>query len=167
MKRRMKEIKSMKPEPQNAAPVNSETEGSHLEPDAQDAGEGENQPANTGGEREGWRAYFPAAVRKISQRRDDEERAGGTFARLQARFGITLMVLIFALFCFAASARANTYIVSTAADNGSDANPTFGSLRKAIRDANAVPGADTIIFQIPGGGLHTITPRAQLPDILH
>lgn len=35
-----------------------------------------------------------------------------------------------------------------------------GSLRQAIVDANAAPGADQIAFDIPGDGPHTITPGA-------
>ncbi len=40
-----------------------------------------------------------------------------------------------------------------------------GSLRQAILDANdtvASPGPDTIIFDIPGAGVHTITPQSDL-----
>src|SRR5262249_29855932 len=35
-------------------------------------------------------------------------------------------------------------------------NAGVDSLRQAILDANASPGVDTIIFAIPGGGVHTI-----------
>ena len=40
-----------------------------------------------------------------------------------------------------------------------------GSLQQAILDANATNGLDTIIFQIPGTGVHTITPTSALPAI--
>ena len=41
-----------------------------------------------------------------------------------------------------------------------------GSLRQAIIDANAAAGLDTIAFNIPGAGVHTITtPTIDLPDI--
>src|SRR6187401_1100687 len=41
-----------------------------------------------------------------------------------------------------------------------------GSLRQAILDANALAGADTINFNIPGGGgVRTITPQSTLPTI--
>ena len=40
-----------------------------------------------------------------------------------------------------------------------------GSLRQAILDANAAAGADTINFNIPGGGVQTITPQSTLPTI--
>ncbi len=50
------------------------------------------------------------------------------------------------------AAVAATFTVTTAADSGA------GSLRQAILDANANAGADTIAFDIPGSGIHTITP---------
>src|SRR6516225_769397 len=40
-----------------------------------------------------------------------------------------------------------------------------GSLRQAILDANADPGLDTIIFDIPGSGAHTIRPTMPLPTV--
>ncbi len=40
-----------------------------------------------------------------------------------------------------------------------------GSLRQAILDANASPGADTIRFNIPGTGVHTIALASALPDV--
>ena len=52
-----------------------------------------------------------------------------------------------------------TFVVST--DN--DAGP--GSLRQAITDANAQPGADIVRFDIPGTGVQTITLLTALPDI--
>jgi hypothetical protein len=54
---------------------------------------------------------------------------------------------------------AATFTVTTTADSGA------GSLRQAIDDANATPGADTIVFDIPGAGVHTITPQSLLPII--
>ncbi len=47
--------------------------------------------------------------------------------------------------------------------NTDDSGP--GSLRQAILDANANPGADTIVFDIAGSGVHTITPLSLLPII--
>ena len=41
-----------------------------------------------------------------------------------------------------------------------------GSLRQAIMDANDSPGKDTIVFNIPGSGVHTITPTAGLPQVM-
>jgi hypothetical protein len=50
------------------------------------------------------------------------------------------------------------FTVTTTADSGP------GSLRQAILDANANPGADTVRFQI-GSGPQTIQPLTALPDI--
>ncbi|MEK6409437.1 MAG: hypothetical protein AABN34_21140 [Acidobacteriota bacterium] len=58
------------------------------------------------------------------------------------------------------TAAATTFTVINTNDSGP------GSLRQAILDANANPGLDTIDFNVPGGGVHTITPGLQLPDIL-
>ena len=41
----------------------------------------------------------------------------------------------------------------------------LGSLRRAIYDANASPGADLIAFAIPGAGVRTIAPTSALPAI--
>ena len=54
---------------------------------------------------------------------------------------------------------ANTYTVTSTADSGA------GTLRQAILDANANPGADTIAFNITGSGVHTIAPTSDLPYI--
>jgi Ca2+-binding RTX toxin-like protein len=52
------------------------------------------------------------------------------------------------------------FTVLTTADFGG------GSLRQAILDANATPGADTIVFDIVGdGGVQTIQPASALPAI--
>jgi parallel beta-helix repeat protein len=40
-----------------------------------------------------------------------------------------------------------------------------GSLRDAIEQANATPGADQIVFKIPGAGPHVIQPRTLLPPL--
>ena len=40
-----------------------------------------------------------------------------------------------------------------------------GSLQQAILDADATNGLDTITFQIPGSGVHTISPTNALPAI--
>jgi len=41
-----------------------------------------------------------------------------------------------------------------------------GSLRQAILDANGTAGADTIKFDLPGAGSHTISPASELPEIV-
>jgi hypothetical protein len=48
--------------------------------------------------------------------------------------------------------------------NTNDAGP--GSLRDAIVAANASPGNDLITFNIPGPGVHTISPLSQLPPLI-
>ena len=53
----------------------------------------------------------------------------------------------------------SVYAVINTADSGE------GSLRQAILDANAHPGQDTIIFDIPGRGAHAIRPLSPLPAI--
>ena len=51
------------------------------------------------------------------------------------------------------------YIVTNTNDSGA------GSLRQAILDANANSGADTINFNITGGGVQTIAPTSALPAV--
>jgi titin len=47
--------------------------------------------------------------------------------------------------------------------NTNDSGP--GSLRQAILDSNATPGLDTIAFNVPGAGAHTISPLTPLPFV--
>ncbi len=61
-------------------------------------------------------------------------------------------------FIFAQTAPQATFTVTNNNDAGA------GSLRQAILDANASPGADTIVFNIAGGAT-TITPASPLPEI--
>jgi hypothetical protein len=61
-----------------------------------------------------------------------------------------------AAFLFAAPLAAGTFTVTNTNDTGA------GSLRQAILDANAAAGADTIVFAIPGSGVHTIAPASAL-----
>jgi hypothetical protein len=53
----------------------------------------------------------------------------------------------------------NTFVANNTNDSGA------GSLRQAILDANATPGTQTVVFQILGAGVHTISPTSALPDI--
>src|SRR5437763_17209557 len=85
---------------------------------------------------------------------------GGSVTRLTSIVMVTLTIAF-----FASMAHAATFHVTTTADNGNNANPTAGSLRKAILDADANAGKDTIDFNIPGAFLHTISPPSSLPDI--
>src|SRR5207253_1041260 len=55
---------------------------------------------------------------------------------------------------------ANTSLVVT---NTNDAGP--GSLRNAMLSANLHAGPDTILFNIPGNGVHLITLASDLPGL--
>jgi hypothetical protein len=70
----------------------------------------------------------------------------------------SLWLAAFAL-CLGGRLAAATYTVVNTDDAG------VGSLRQAILDANANAGADTIAFNIAGGGVHTIEPATGLPTI--
>ena len=59
----------------------------------------------------------------------------------------------------ATSAQAATFSVTNTNDSGA------GSLRAAILSANATSAADTITFNIPGAGAHSIAPTSALPVI--
>ena len=61
--------------------------------------------------------------------------------------------------CLASQATAATFTVTNTMDSGP------GSLRQAILDANISSGSDLIAFNIPGSGVHTISPLSALPDI--
>jgi parallel beta-helix repeat protein len=57
------------------------------------------------------------------------------------------------------AARAAIFTVTNTDDSGA------GSLRQAILDANANAGTDTIAFNIPGAGVHTISPLTAFANI--
>jgi hypothetical protein len=82
---------------------------------------------------------------------------------LTTKFRFVLLHLVVLLLLGArgtAVIQAATFTVTTAADSGP------GSLRQAILDANANPGADTIAFAIGAtGSQQTIQPTAALPTI--
>jgi uncharacterized repeat protein (TIGR01451 family) len=67
---------------------------------------------------------------------------------------VSLSFLLVAL-----TANGATFTVINNADAGA------GSLRQAITDANAAAGQDSIHFNIPGIGVHTIAPLSALPQI--
>jgi CSLREA domain-containing protein len=59
---------------------------------------------------------------------------------------------------------AATFVVNTTNDiDDGTCNSAHCSLREGINAANANPGADTISFNIPGAGPHTISPATGLP----
>jgi hypothetical protein len=71
------------------------------------------------------------------------------------RFLYPIVILLFAV----GSSSAVIFTVANTNDSGA------GSLRQAITDANNTAGADTIMFNISGASVHTITPLSVLPDI--
>ena len=77
---------------------------------------------------------------------------------LQCGFFKLLLVALFTT-AFGNVGSAASFTVINTDDTGA------GSLRQAILDANAAAGADTINFNIPGGGVRTISPASQLPTI--
>jgi hypothetical protein len=73
----------------------------------------------------------------------------------------TVFVMLAVAVCSCVAALGTTtFTVINTDDSG------IGSLREAITDANATPGADTIIFDIPGAGQKTITVLSDLPAIM-
>ena len=72
---------------------------------------------------------------------------------------VRTVILALVLTALAAIGTADTYTVTSTGDSGP------GTLRQAILDANAHPGADTIEFNIAGSGVHTISPASALPAI--
>lgn len=81
---------------------------------------------------------------------------------------LTSLASIF-LFAHSAHAAPATFVVNVTTDEA-DANPGDGicetvntgecTFRAAIEEANANVGADTVNFNIPGSGVHTISPTA-------
>lgn len=70
--------------------------------------------------------------------------------------------------CAALDSGAQTFVVNSALDTD-DGNCTAAvggcTLREAINASNARVGGDTIAFNIPGGGVHVISPTSALPTI--
>jgi CSLREA domain-containing protein len=59
-----------------------------------------------------------------------------------------------------------SFVVNSTDDiDDSVCNTAHCSLREAINAANALDGADTIVFNIPGAGPHTIQPFSALPTL--
>ena len=98
-----------------------------------------------------------------SRRRVRSELTGGRLRRLGTLGRLAtlacLVVLVVGL-VGAQSAPLATFVVTNTDDTGA------GSLRQAILSANATENTDTIEFNIPGSGVHTITPLSELPHLL-
>jgi trimeric autotransporter adhesin len=79
-----------------------------------------------------------------------------------------LLLLFCALALSGSRAQAAVYVVTNTGDNGG-VNPApfagTGTLRQAIVDANFNAGTDTITFNIPGAGAHTIPLATNLPPV--
>lgn len=58
------------------------------------------------------------------------------------------------------------FTVTTIVDNGSNTAPVAGSLRAAVKAANAAGGPFTIRFNIPGSGPHLLTLSGAMLDIV-
>src|SRR3990172_5555255 len=58
-----------------------------------------------------------------------------------------------------------TFVVTKTADTADGVCDGDCSLREAIIAANAAAGVDTVAFNIPGAGPHTIRPTSPLPII--
>src|SRR3954468_16435824 len=71
----------------------------------------------------------------------------------------SLGLLVLLGICIGHSTWAADFVVLTPADSGP------GSLREAITAANAAPGPDRIVFNIPGVGVQEIAVLSALPDI--
>src|SRR5260221_14124935 len=72
-----------------------------------------------------------------------------------AAAGVFIVAILFSV----PNAQAATLSVINTLDSGA------GSLRQAITDANGTVGGDTIVFAIPGSGLHTIAPTSNPPAV--
>ena len=78
----------------------------------------------------------------------------------------TALSTLFFILALAADAAAATFVVDNIVDPGDGFCLSPGcTLREAINAANANPGADVINFNIPGAGVHTITPGSALTAI--
>lgn len=78
------------------------------------------------------------------------------------------LVLLSAIFVLVANSAANIFTVNKATDPGDGVcDTTDCTLREAMNAANAHPGADTIVFDISGAGLHTIKLTDNFPAITH
>lgn len=76
------------------------------------------------------------------------------------KFAVLLVLVAAVVGLFPQTAHAATFTVNSTADPGAGGcTPPECTLREAIIEANSNPNnADTINFNIPGPGPHTITP---------
>ena len=72
------------------------------------------------------------------------------YSKTRATIGAIAASVLWATAASAAPQTSDTFTVTTAADNGSNAAPTVGSLRWAIKQANASASVTTIDFALSG-----------------
>ena len=83
-----------------------------------------------------------------------------------AMFTVGLALTLGLLLAARPAHAATTFIVTNTADPGNGICDASGcTLREAIDAANDTPGKDTINFNIGGGGVMTIKPKTELPEI--
>jgi CSLREA domain-containing protein len=99
----------------------------------------------------------------------------GQAKRMVALLGLAMMAVM--LISAKPAHAATTFTVNLTSDEGDTTKgdgqcgvvPSIPgpqcTLRAAIEEANATPGADTISFDIPGSGVQTIKPSSALPRI--
>ena len=81
-------------------------------------------------------------------------------------YGLALLLVLLILVGGDGSVQAATFTVNSTNDAFDEVcDETHCSLREAIDAANALPGTDTIAFDIDGSGPHTIQPSSPLPTI--
>ncbi len=86
--------------------------------------------------------------------------------QLNLHRGTFLILLAIMALAFPLPAEASTFVVNTVDDlDDGNCDADHCSLREAIKAANANPGADTIAFDIPGAGPHTIKLCSLLPKL--
>jgi len=102
-------------------------------------------------------------LRKLKIRMKEMKCSDATTTSLRLNTLPTTLHLVVAaiglMFIVSSAAQANTFVVTNTSNSGA------GSLVQAIIDANSNPGPDIITFNIPGSGVHTISPANQLPPI--
>src|SRR5215213_6218044 len=79
--------------------------------------------------------------------------------KISSKWIIAIMLTGFFVFSSVFAARAATFTVTNNNDSGA------GSFRQALLDANATPGANSIVFNVGVSGLQTIPVLSDLPRI--
>ena len=131
---------------------------------------------STGGDRNGWRGYFPAAANKPSKKRETEMQTQDTYEKVTGRFAATIVTLVMLIgLLFLSSVATSAAVITVTGTNDTIAVDGVITLREAITAANTNqpsgdapggdPGLDVIKFNIAGSGLQTIALTSALPPI--